>query len=156
MNADFCPKISNTAGAVGIEPTLAVLETAVLPLNDAPFRLFYSTRNFLKIKCARGAHLFAADPPLFVERLHPAPVAELLIFNLPFHLLLVFVRIVIPPFANGTAKGNKPVGTLYFCHGDYFTMPSLKRQPFGAALLIEPLAGIEPATYSLPWSCSTS
>ncbi len=27
------------AGAVGIEPTLAVLETAVLPLNYAPIRM---------------------------------------------------------------------------------------------------------------------
>ena len=103
-----------------------------------------------------GRILFTADPPLFVERLHAAPVAELLVFDLPFHLLLVLVRIIIPPLANGTAEGDQPVGTLYFCHGDYFTMPSLKRQPCEAALLIEPLAGIEPATYSLPWSCSTS
>ena len=31
------PSIFIFAGAVGIEPTFAVLETAVLPLNDAPY-----------------------------------------------------------------------------------------------------------------------
>ena len=35
------------AGAVGIEPTLTVLETGVLPLYDAPINLlYYYTKKF--------------------------------------------------------------------------------------------------------------
>lgn len=37
------------AGAVGIEPTLTVLETGVLPLYDAPIDLLYYYSKFFKI-----------------------------------------------------------------------------------------------------------
>ena len=78
-----------------------------------------------------------------------APLAVLLVFDLPLHLLLVFVRVIITPLAHGAAEGDQSVSSFYLGHGDYNT-------PSPPILQIEPMAGIEPATYSLPWSCSTS
>ena len=81
-----------------------------------------------------------------------APIAELLKFDLAFHNLLIFVRIIITPFANGATQRYKPIGMFNLCHGDYITMIARKRQ----IALFEPMVGIGPTTYSLPWSCSTS
>ena len=66
---------TDLAGAVGIEPTLAVLETAVLPLNDPPLPVII---------------LFPGSSCLLVHSVFPAPVAELLIFNFPLNKLFVF------------------------------------------------------------------
>ena len=61
---------------VGIEPTLAVLETAVLPLNDTP----KETKLFL---C------------LFVLCMRPAPFAELFQSDGALHLLFILESVVI-------------------------------------------------------------
>ena len=60
-----------------------------------------------------------------------APIAELVQLDLPFHLLLIFIRVIIPPFANGAAKGNEPVCALNFSHGDYDTTIFRERQMAG-------------------------
>ncbi len=39
-------------------------------------------------------------------RLCPAPITELLEFYLAFHLLLVFVDIIITPLAGGAPEGD--------------------------------------------------
>ena len=78
-----------------------------------------------------------------------APLAVLLEFDLALHLLLVLVRVIITPLAHGTAEGDQSVSSFNLCHADYNTL-------FAGLLQTEPMAGFEPATYSLPWSCSTS
>jgi hypothetical protein len=40
------PPQNNMAGAVGIEPTLEVLETSVLPLNYAPFIMYNTIKSY--------------------------------------------------------------------------------------------------------------
>ena len=72
--------------------------------------------------------LFTGDPCLFVGSFKTAPIAKLLKFDLAFHNLLIFVRIIITPFANGTTQRYKPVGMFNLCHGDYLTMTARKRQ----------------------------
>jgi hypothetical protein len=94
-----------------------------------------------------------------VRGFQPAPVAEFLKFDLALHQFLVFVGVIITPFANGTAHRDQPVGVFYLGHGENDTTLLLILQRGGQAsspAIAEPLAGIEPATYSLPWSCSTS
>ena len=76
--------MSYSAGAVGIEPTLAVLETAVLPLNDAPLFTTYFT--------------------LFMHCMLPAPRAILFELNLPLHFLLVLGGVIIPALAHRTTQ----------------------------------------------------
>lgn len=77
------------AGAQGIGPWSAVLETAVLPLNDAPIFKQNDTRSLLP-----------GHPGFFVRRTFLAPFAEFLKFQLSFHLLLVFDRIIVSSLAN--------------------------------------------------------
>jgi hypothetical protein len=88
--------------------------------------------------------LFTGDPCLFVGSFKAAPIAELLKFDLPLHDFLIFVRIIITPFANGTTQRYEPIGMFDLCHGDYLTMIAPKRQ----IALFEPMVGIEPTTYS--------
>ena len=69
----------------------------------------------------RQAHcetLFPRDPCLFVQRFRAAPVAELLQLDLPFHHLLVLVRIIIPALAHGATHRYEPVGMFDLRHGD--------------------------------------
>ncbi len=61
--------------------------------------------------------LLSGNLSFFVYRLFAAPVAEFLELDLPLHGLLILGRIIIPPFADGTAKGDQFVGPLNFCHG---------------------------------------
>ena len=77
----------------------------------------------------RGQRLFSADTPFLMDGLHAAPFAELRIFDLALHLLLVLVRIVITPLARGATERNETVGSLNFCHEEYSTMACGKRQP---------------------------
>ncbi len=80
-----------SAGALGIEPRLVVLETTVLPLNDAP--------------CGPAqAGLFTTNFYLFVYRVFPTPFTEFIEFQLPLHFLLVFAGVIIPPFTDGATK----------------------------------------------------
>jgi hypothetical protein len=72
--------------------------------------------------------LFTGDPCLFVSSFKTAPIAELLKFDLALHNLLVFVRIIITPLADGATQRYKPVGMFDLCHGDYITMIARKRQ----------------------------
>ena len=51
-----------------------------------------------------------------MDRLLPAPFAELLQLDFPLDSLLVLMRIIIPPFADGAAEGDETVGTLDFSH----------------------------------------
>jgi hypothetical protein len=145
------------AGAPGFEPGSAVLETAILPLNDAPTpplgnwrrKLFtanfcflvdsvfstpptslVSTRSlktlgFESAPTAVGAHsdtgktsYFFPDPlfgnccrkllptyfDLFVSRMLSAPITKFLILQFPLNFFLILARVIIPPFANGTAQ----------------------------------------------------
>jgi hypothetical protein len=48
--------------------------------------------------------------------LFPAPLTELLKFNLALNLLLVFMGIIIPPFADGTAKRDQVIRIFDLCH----------------------------------------
>jgi hypothetical protein len=41
--------------------------------------------------------------------LYAAPLAELCVLDLPLDLLLVLVRIIIPPLAGGAAKSDETV-----------------------------------------------
>ena len=47
------------------------------------------------------ALLLAGDPRFLVGRLLATPGAELRKLDLPLNLLLILVRIIIPPFADG-------------------------------------------------------
>ena len=61
----------------------------------------------IKNALARGKRiLFPGNSRLFMKSFLAAPGTEFLELNLPLHLLLILVRIIIPPFANGTAQGN--------------------------------------------------
>ena len=71
-----------TAGAVGLEPTVTVLETVGLPLTDAPN---------LNLACHSS---------FFMDGAFSAPFAKLFKLQFSFNGLLVFIRIVIRPFAN--------------------------------------------------------
>ena len=83
---------------------------------------------------------------LLVRCRFPAPIAILFQIHLPFNRFLVFVRIIILPFADGAPERDQAVGTLCFCHGKDNTMLSKKRQTYASES--EPLVGFEPATYS--------
>jgi len=52
-----------------------------------------------------------------MHSLFPAPFAEFLEFDFALHLLLVFVDIIIAPFANGAPEAHQIFRTLHFCHG---------------------------------------
>ncbi len=54
----------------------------------------------------RSNELFAGDPGLFVDGLHPAPITELFELDLAFHQLLIFIGVIITPFANGATHGD--------------------------------------------------
>ena len=54
-----------------------------------------------------------------MHRMHAAPIAEFIEFDLQLNLLLVLVSIIIPPFADGAAKRDQPVSAFNFCHGEY-------------------------------------
>lgn len=56
-----------------------------------------------------------------MDGLFPAPIAELLIFDLPLHQLLVLIGVIITPLAHGAAERYQPIGSLYFSHGKYGT-----------------------------------
>jgi hypothetical protein len=45
-----------------------------------------------------------------------APFAEFLKLDFAFHLFLVLAGIVILPFADGAAEGDKIVRVFYLCH----------------------------------------
>ena len=101
---------------------------------------------------AASAGLLPRDPPLLMKRLLPAPRAVFLQLYLPLHFLLILVRIIIAPLADGAAERDQLVGSFHFRHGDNGSgFPQN-----GQVAPFEPMAGFEPATYSLPWSCSTS
>ena len=103
-----------SAGAVGIGPTLAVLETAVLPLNDAPSTRRPSGRT--RFQYTLRQPLFPGDARLLVDGRLAAPRAKLLEFDLPLHLFLILVGIVIPPFANGAAERDQVIRVFDLCH----------------------------------------
>ena len=100
-----------TAGAQGIEPWSAVLETAVLPLNDAPMRAperrlplkFTLTMNPPQagsFKYDISKRKLASHFSLFMYGMLPAPSTKLLEFKLTLHLLLVFGGVVVGIFAD--------------------------------------------------------
>ena len=60
----------------------------------------------------RETILFAGNPRFFVKGFRAAPRTEFFQLDLPFHLLLIFMRIVIPPLADGTAHRDQGVGPL--------------------------------------------
>ena len=72
--------ISKLAGVVGIEPTLAVLETAVLPLNDTPKKpkLFFG---------------------FFVNCAFLTPLAKLPQFDLALHAFAILTAPIVDPLA---------------------------------------------------------
>jgi hypothetical protein len=39
-----------------------------------------------------------------MDRLLPAPIAELLVFDLTLYLFLIFIGVIITPFANGAPE----------------------------------------------------
>lgn len=51
-------------------------------------------------------------------RLLPAPIAELLQFDLPLNLLLVPMSIVIPPLADGAPHRYQIVSPFHLRHGE--------------------------------------
>ena len=67
-----------------------------------------------------------------MRRRFAAPFAEFFQFDLALHHFLVFVGVIILPFADGAAEGNEGVGTLYFCHAGYDIMARGKMQRRGA------------------------
>jgi hypothetical protein len=54
-----------------------------------------------------------------VEGLLLTPLAVLLEFDLALHLLLVLIRVIITPLANGATERDQFVCALYFGHGKY-------------------------------------
>ena len=115
-----------------------VLETTVLPLNDAPFFEYLHILTQLIEKYIPSKRdvfcleicLFPRYSRFFVKSLLPAPMAEFLEFDLPLNLFLVFVGIIIPPFADGASQSNKGIGSFYLCHGENNNAYSLKMQTF--------------------------
>ncbi len=94
------------AGAEGIEPALAVLETAVLPFNDAPFHILTSLRivgrkKFRKTNVLKNS-LLTCNFYFLVCGALAAPSAILLQFHFALYLTLVLAGIVIAPFTSGT------------------------------------------------------
>ena len=51
-----------------------------------------------------------------MRRLLAAPVTELRKLDLPLNLLLVLMRIIIPPFADGATHRYQSVSSLYLSH----------------------------------------
>ena len=60
--------------------------------------------------------LFPRDLSFFMRGVRPAPTAKLLHLDLPFHLLLVLVGIVITAFANVAFEAYEIVGVFDFGH----------------------------------------
>ena len=50
--------------------------------------------------------------------MYPAPVTELGKFDLPLHLLLVLIGVIITPLTHGAAEGDQTVCALHFSHAD--------------------------------------
>ena len=57
-----------------------------------------------------------------------APRAELLELDLPLHLLLILMGIVIAPLADGAAEGDQIVGIFNLCHTGYSRTIAAKMQ----------------------------
>jgi len=72
--------------------------------------------------------LLSSDSRLFVRGFCPAPIAKLIKFDLALNLLLIFIGVVITPFANRAAKRDQPVSVFNFSHGDDDTTNSERRQ----------------------------
>ena len=51
-----------------------------------------------------------------MNRLLPAPRAEFFELNFALNFFLVFARVVIAPFANGTAQRDKVIRVFDLCH----------------------------------------
>jgi hypothetical protein len=57
-----------------------------------------------------------------------APVAELLKFDLPFHLLSILMGVIIPPFADDALQSYEIISPFRFCHTEYSIISGLKNQ----------------------------
>lgn len=90
------------AGAEGIEPSLALLERAVLPLNDTP-----SGMPILPL---------ARDLYLLVDGVRTIPRTELVEFDLAGDLLLVAMGVVITPLACDATEADEVVCVFDLCH----------------------------------------
>ncbi len=63
-----------------------------------------------------------------MERLRAAQAAKFLQLDLPFNLLLVFIRIIIPPLALGAAHRDEAISAFYLSHGKDCTISLKKRK----------------------------
>ena len=95
-------RIPTAAGVEGIEPPVAVLETAGLPLTDTPFLINYIIIETINPALA-GLILFSTLSFCFLMLgMLSARLAELACFNFTFNQLLVFTGIIINSLANFT------------------------------------------------------
>jgi hypothetical protein len=63
-----------------------------------------------------------------MKSLRATPRTELLELYFSLNLLFVLVRIIIPPFTNGTAHRDKGIGSLELGHGENDSGFRRKRQ----------------------------
>jgi hypothetical protein len=110
------------------------LETAVLPLNDAPFGIILT---HIPAGANAPAILFSRDPRLLVERVLAAPVAELLELDLALNQLLVFRGVIIMPFAHGATERDQFVCAFGLGHAEYNSRMAGKMQ-LSRRLLLRP------------------
>ena len=91
------------AGAQGIEPWSAVLETAVLPLNDAPI-LIKSAARLILSKCPKPVEglTLPGYSGFFMRSAFLAPLTEFFELQLSFHFFLVLGGVIVGLFANCT------------------------------------------------------
>lgn len=97
------------AGDEGIEPSLAVLETAVLPLNESPQLNLgkNTTKSPIRKPPCGGFRKLAGKLAFLVHSAHLAGTAELLQFNFAFDFLLVFAGVVVCTFALATLQTDE-------------------------------------------------
>ena len=87
------------AGAHRLERRLTVLETAILPLNDAPLPA--------ERQATRSRRRLTGETCFFVRRPLLAELAKLLILKFAFDLFLVFGRVVVRVFADATFQSQQ-------------------------------------------------
>ncbi len=63
-------------------------------------------------------YLFPRNARFLVGRLLAAPATKFLELNFSLNLLLVFMRIIIPPLTNGAPQGYQIIGIFHFRHGE--------------------------------------
>lgn len=66
-----------------------------------------------------------------MNRLLPTPRTEFFELNFALNFFLVFARVIIAPFANGTAQRDKVIRVFDLCHIGYITTIHRKMQTGG-------------------------